>query len=176
MRKLILSLAMASAVCAVAMTVTGAYAQHKTDVPDQMPFDIPFGNSITADHAAKVVQAVIAEAKKPGRNWKFAITVVDPSGELVYFYKMDGTQAASVGISQGKARTAARYRRASGIFFNIANSPNGAWVGTLDPQLVASHGGFPLIEGGKLIGAVGCSGATGDQDGVACKVGADTVK
>jgi uncharacterized protein GlcG (DUF336 family) len=49
-------------------------------------------------------------------------------------------------------------------------------VGTLDPNLVASPGGYPLVEGGKLIGAIGCSGGTGDQDAVICKVGADMVK
>jgi len=61
-------------------------------VPDQMPFDIPYGNSITADRAADVVKAIVAEATKSPRNWKFAISVVDTHGELVYFYKMDSTQ------------------------------------------------------------------------------------
>jgi len=49
-------------------------------------------------------------------------------------------------------------------------------VGTLDPTLIASPGGWPLVEGGKLIGAVGCSGGTGDQDAVICKAGAEVVK
>jgi glc operon protein GlcG len=145
-------------------------------VPDQMPFDIPYGTPITADHAAQVVAAAVAEAKKAPRNWKLAISVVDPNGDLVYFYKMDQTQVASVGISQGKARTAARYRRASGLFFNVMQTPAGSYVATLDPALVASPGGIPLVEGGKIIGAIGCSGATGAQDEVACKAGADTVK
>ncbi|MBI4275511.1 MAG: heme-binding protein [Rhizobiales bacterium] len=145
-------------------------------VPDKMPFDIPYGNSITADRAAEVVKAVVAEAKKSPRNWKLAISVVDTSGDLVYFYKMDGTQVASVTISQGKARTAARYRRPSQVFFNVMQTPAGAYVPSLDPALVASPGGVPLIEGGKVIGAVGCSGATGEQDGVACSAGASSVK
>jgi uncharacterized protein GlcG (DUF336 family) len=118
----------------------------------------------------------VEEAKKSPRNWKLAIAVVDPNGDLVYFYKMDQTQVASIAIAQGKARTAARFRRPSGAFFNLMQTPAGAYASTLDPTLVASHGGFPLIEGGKVIGAIGCSGATGDQDGVACKAGADTVK
>jgi uncharacterized protein GlcG (DUF336 family) len=165
-------------VFALALTLAGpAFAQQPAaPVPDQMPFDIPYGPSITVEKARQVVAAAVAEATKSPRNWKLAITVVDPSGELVYFYKMDQTQIASIAISQGKARTAARFRRPSGAFFNIANTPNGSWVGTLDPTLVASHGGFPLVEGGKIIGAVGCSGATGDQDGVACKAAADTIK
>jgi glc operon protein GlcG len=145
-------------------------------VPDAMPFDVAYGTSITADRAAEVVKAAVAEAKKSPRNWKLAIAVVDTNGDLVYFYKMDGTQIASVGIAQGKARTAARYRRPSEIFFNQMQTPAGAFYATLDPTLVASPGGIPIIEGGKVIGAIGCSGATGAQDAVACKAGAETVK
>ena len=146
-------------------------------VPDQMPFDIPYGNSITADRAADVVKAIVAEATKSPRNWKFAISVVDTHGELVYFYKMDNTQYGSVTISQNKARTAARLRRPTQIFNNAMQTPAGAYVATLDsPPPTASPGGIPPVEGGKIIGAVGCSGATGDQDAVACKAGADTVK
>jgi len=167
------------AVCAALGYGAQAQAQQlaaPAQVPDQMPFDIPYGPSITADRAAQVVAAVVAEAKKSPRNWKLAIAVVDPSGELVYFYKMDQTQAASIAIAQGKARTAARFRRPSGAFYNLMQTPAGAFAPTLDPTLVASLGGFPLVEGGKLIGAIGCSGPSGDQDGVACKAGADTVK
>ena len=153
-----------------------ARAQAPAAVPDQMPFDIPYGPSISADKAAQVVAAAVAEAKKSPRNWKLAIAVVDPNGDLVYFYKMDQTQVASIGIAQGKARTAARFRRSSGAFFNLMQTPAGAFAPTLDPTLVASLGGLPIVEGGKIIGAIGCSGATGAQDEVACKAGADTMK
>jgi glc operon protein GlcG len=130
-----------------------------------------------ADRAAEIVKAVVAEATKSPRNWKLAITVVDTHGELVYFYKMDNTQMASVTISQNKARTAVRFRRPTQIFSNLMQTPAGGYLATLDsPPPTASPGGFPLVEGGKIIGAVGCSGATGDQDAVACKAGAETVK
>ena len=146
-------------------------------VPDQMPFDVPYGLPITVDRAAQVVAAAVAEAKKSPRNWKLAIAVVDPAGDLVYFYKMDQTQAGSITIAQGKARTAARYRRPTEAFFNVMQTPAGAYVATLDAvPPTASPGGIPLVEGGKIIGAIGCSGATGAQDAVACKAGADTVK
>ena len=146
-------------------------------VPDQMPFDIPYGNSITADRAAELVKLVLAEATKSPRNWKLAISVVDTHGELVYFYKMDNTQMGSVTISQNKARTAARFRRPSQIFSNVMQTLTGNYIATLDsPPPTASPGGFPLVEGGKIIGAIGCSGATGDQDAIACKAGADSVK
>ena len=146
-------------------------------VPDQMPFDIPYGNSITADRAADIVKAVVAEATKSPRNWKLAISVVDTHGELVYFYKMDSTQQASVVISQNKARTSVRYRRPTQNINHVLQTPAGAYIITLEsPPPTGSPGGFPLIEGGKIIGAIGCSGATGDQDAVACKAGAETVK
>jgi glc operon protein GlcG len=142
--------------------------------PEQMPFATPYGTSITADRAVKVVDAVLAEARKHP-TWRFAISVVDASGDLVYFYRMDGTQLGSVLISQGKARTSVRYRRESRAFYNAYETGH-EYVHTLDPGLVASPGGYPLIEGGKIIGGVGCSGGTGDMDATVCKAGADTIK
>lgn len=141
--------------------------------PDKMPFDIPYGQSIGLEKAKQVMAAAEAEAKN--KNWKMNIAVVDTNGELVHFERMEGAQIASVTISINKARTAARYRRESRAFFNAFETGHG-YVATLDPTLVASPGGFPLVEGGKLIGAIGCSGGTGDQDAAICKVGADLVK
>ena len=141
--------------------------------PDAMPFDIPYGTSIGADRAKQLMAAAEAEAKR--RNWKMNIAVVDTNGELVLFERMEGAQIASGSISIGKARTAARFRRESRLFYNAYETGH-SYVGTLDPTLVASPGGFPLVENGKLIGAVGCSGGTGDQDAAICKVGADIVK
>ncbi len=142
-------------------------------VPDAMPFDIPYGVSIGLEKAKQVMAAAEAEAKK--RNWKMNIAVVDTNGELVHFSRMEGAQIASVPISIGKARTSARFRRESRLFFNAYETGH-AYTGTLDPTLIASPGGFPLVEGGKLIGAVGCSGGTGEQDAVVCKLGAEVVK
>jgi uncharacterized protein GlcG (DUF336 family) len=141
--------------------------------PDTIPFDIPYGISISGEKAKQVLAAAEAEAKK--RNWKLNIAVVDTNGELVHFLRMDGAQIGSVMISQGKARTAARYRRATQAWYNAYEGGH-SYIGTLDPTLIASPGGFPVVEGGKLIGAIGCSGGTGDQDAAVCKVGADTIK
>ena len=103
------------------------------------------------------------------------IAVVDPNGDLLHFVRMDGAQLASITISQNKARTAARWRRESRIFYNAYETGH-TYIGTLDPLLAASPGGFPLVEEGKIIGAIGCSGGTGDQDALICKVGADSIK
>jgi glc operon protein GlcG len=141
--------------------------------PEKMPFDIPYGMSIGLDKAKQVLAAAEAEAKK--HNWKMNIAVVDTNGEPVLFERMEGAQIASGSISIGKARTAARYRRESRLFFNAYEAGH-TYVSTLDPTLIASPGGFPLVEGGKVIGAIGCSGGTGDQDAAVCKAGADLVK
>jgi glc operon protein GlcG len=141
--------------------------------PEVMPFDIPYGQSIGLERAKQVMAAAEAEAKK--RNWKMNVAVVDTNGELVQFERMEGAQIASGSISIGKARTAARFRRETRVFFNAFETGHG-YINTLDPTLIASPGGFPLVEGGKLIGAVGCSGGTGDQDATVCKAGAEVVK
>ena len=141
--------------------------------PDAMPFDIPYGVSIGLERAKQVMAAAEAEAKK--RNWKMNIAVVDTNGELVHFSRMEGAQIASGSISVGKARTSARFRRESRLFYNGFETGH-PYIATLDPTLVASPGGFPLVDGGKLIGAIGCSGGTGDQDAAVCKVGAELVK
>jgi glc operon protein GlcG len=141
--------------------------------PDAMPFDIPYGMSIGLEKAKQVMAAAEAEAKK--RNWKMNIAVVDTNGELVMFERMEGAQIASGSISTNKARTAARFRRETRLFYNAYETGH-SYPGTLDPTLTASPGGFPLVEGGKLIGAIGCSGGTGDQDAAICKVGAELIK
>src|SRR3954447_17977541 len=169
------------AVCALLAVGSSAFAQAPAPAtppappsaggtPDAMPFDIPYGVSIGLDRAKQVMAAAEAEAKK--RNWKLAISVVDTNGDLVHFSRMEGAQIASGTISLGKARTSARFRRESRLFYNAYETGHG-YVSTLDPTLVASPGGFPLIEGGKIIGAIGCSRGTGDQDAGACKAGAD---
>jgi glc operon protein GlcG len=176
---------LAGALCATLLLVTSASAQAPVTstappaqpsaggTPDKMPFDIPYGQSIGAEKAKQVLAAAEAEGKK--RNWKMNIAVVDTNGELVHFLRMEGAQIASVNISIGKARTAARFRRESRVFYNAYETGH-PYVSTLDPTLIASPGGFPLVLDGKLIGAIGCSGGTGDQDATICKVGADALK
>jgi len=114
----------------------------------------------------------MAEAKK--RNWKMNIAVVDPSGALISFKRMDGAQLASIAIAEHKARVAARFRRDTKLLENAVNVAKLNYVLTLD-DVIASRGGIPLVEGGKLVGAIGCSGGTGSQDELVCKVGAAMV-
>jgi glc operon protein GlcG len=142
-------------------------------VPDKMPFDVPYGTPISLERAAAAVAAAVAEAKK--HDWKMNVAVVDSGGNLVAFQRMDGAQLASIQVSEHKARTAATFRRETKAFENAVQQNNYNYVMTLD-GVIASRGGIPLVEGGKLIGAIGCSGGAGSQDEAACKAGAATVK
>lgn len=119
--------------------------------------------------------AAYAEATK--RKWDaFCISVVGPSGDLVYFERMDNCQFASVTISQHAARAAARYRRPTLVWETlIGKGPYFNYLTTLD-DVIASRGGNPLIVDGKVIGAIGVSGGTGPQDDVLSKAGVAGLK
>jgi uncharacterized protein GlcG (DUF336 family) len=164
--------------CGVMMLAGKARAQtappaSPAPVPEVMPFVLPYGTPIGIDRAKQVAAAVIAEAKRhPG--WKEAVAVVGPAGELIYFEKMDDAQIAAIAIAQHKARVAATFRRPTQYFEEAINGGSPATL-TLD-GVVASRGGFPLVEAGKLIGAVGCSGGTGAQDALLCQAGAALMK
>jgi glc operon protein GlcG len=142
-------------------------------VPDKMPFNIPFGTPVDYAKAQEIIQAAIAEANK--RGWPEVFAVVDINGDLVAFARMDGAQLASIKIAEHKARTAARYRRPTLAFENAIQKFGFNYILTLD-DVIASRGGIPLIQDGKIIGAVGCSGGTGSQDQTLCEAAAGTMK
>ncbi len=137
-----------------------------------MPFNIPFGTPISAERAQSVIQAAAAEAAK--RGWPEDFAVVDTNGDLVAFMRMDGAQLASIAIAQHKARTAARYRRPTRAFEDAVQKFGFNYILSLD-DAIASRGGIPLVDGGKIIGAVGCSGGTGSQDEALCMAAAGTI-
>ena len=173
MRKLVIGFLVA---CALGMA-GGASAQQQPAaapeaVPEKMPFDIPYGGEINLDRANRLIDAAKAEARK--HNWKMAIAVVGPTGDLVAFQRIDGTQFASVTIAQDKAIAAARFRRPTKIFAD-AMAAGHAEILSLR-GIVASPGGFPLVESGRIIGAIGCSGGVAPQDAATCQAGAELVK
>src|SRR5262247_2738991 len=152
----------------------GGAALAQQPAPSPAPAPPPdYGPPITNEQAKTVAAAALAEAKK--NNWRMAFTIVGPAGELVYFEKMDGTQMASSEISQGKARTAAMYRRPTKVFADQYAAGNTAFT-TFPEKPVASEGGLPIIVNGKIIGAIGASGGTGQQDGLAAATGASAAK
>ena len=119
-----------------------------------------YGNSINTATAKKIAAATIAECAK--NQWNIAVAVVDTHGDLLYFERMEDTQYASNTIAIAKAKAAATYRRPTRAFADVINK-GGPATATL-PGVVASPGGNPVMADGRVIGAVGVSGVTGDQD------------
>jgi glc operon protein GlcG len=126
-----------------------------------------YGPSVTIATAKKVAAATLAECQK--NSWNVAVAVVDTHGYLVYFERMENTQYASVEIAIGKAKSAATYRRPTRAFADVINK-GGVATATL-PGVFASPGGLPITADGKVTGAVGVSGVTGDQDEQCAKAG-----
>ncbi len=174
MRIRIYTLALLGVALLVASEVRGQTPSNPLDVvPEVMPFDVPYGPPISLERAKAVIAATVAEAQK--RNWKVIVAVLDPGGHLVAFERMDGALLGSIPIAQHKARTSVIFRRESKAFENAIQLSNYHYVSTLD-GVIAARGGIPLIENGKLIGAIGVSGGTGSQDEVVAKVGAAVIK
>ena len=145
-------------VCGVLMLGAAATAQQVAPT-SPLPPTTPYGPPITLEQAKKAADAATAEATK--RNMKMAIAIVEPSGDLVYFHRMDGTQYASIHIALDKAKSAALFRRSSKDFLDrIAK-------GDMSPfalhGAVASAGGIPIALDGKIIGAIGTSGGADDE-------------
>jgi glc operon protein GlcG len=138
-------------------------------VPDEIPFDTPYGPPISLDRAQAIIHAAVAEAKK--RNWKMNVAVVDSGGNLVAFQRMDGAMLASIQIAEHKARAGATFRRPTKIFEDAVNLKHLNYVLAFD-GVIASRGGIPLIEDGAIIGAIGVSGGADSQDGIVSQAGA----
>src|SRR5215467_5413494 len=152
-----------SALAAASMLGASAHAQPPLQSPD-------YGVPISIDQAKEVAAAAQAEARRNG--WRMAVAVVDPGGYLIYFERADGTQNASVQLATAKARTAALFRRPSKVFADQFAAGNTGFMSFPDEaRPIASEGGLPIVINGRLVGAIGTSGGTGQQDGVAAAAG-----
>ena len=143
-----------------------------SSVSAQMPN--PYGAPINLESAKKAAAAAVAEARK--NNWTEAVAILDPGGALVYFEKMDGTPTGSVSVAIGKARSAALYKRPTKVWQDIV-AGGGAGLRILGLEnAVPLEGGLPLVMDGKIVGAIGLSGGSTDQDGQCAKAGVDALK
>jgi glc operon protein GlcG len=127
----------------------------------------PYGAPINTATAKKVAAGALAECQK--NKWRMAVAVVDTHGFLVYFEKIDDTQTASIKIAVQKAKASAMYRRPTRAFVD-AIAKTGPAVMTL-PGVVGSPGGMPILVNGAVIGGIGVSGGTGDEDEQCAKAG-----
>ena len=133
-----------------------------------------YGTPITSELAKKVAAAALAEARANG--WTMGAAIVDPAGILVYFEKIDDTQNASPRIAIDKARSAAMFKRPTkafqdsvekgGVFLRVMGLRGASFV----------EGGVPIVVNDKIIGALGVSGGTSEQDGQCCKAGLEAIK
>jgi glc operon protein GlcG len=138
------------------------------------PPAIPYGLPISTESAKKIAAAAIAEAAK--NHWRMAVAVVDSAGYLVYFERMQDTQLGSVDLAIEKAKTAALFRRPTKTFQDtVAGGGEGLRVLRLT-GVIPIEGGVPIIVDGKLVGAVGASGGSGDQDSHTAQSGATATK
>ncbi|HUV68916.1 MAG TPA: heme-binding protein [Terracidiphilus sp.] len=148
-----LILRVAGLICAAVVLASSLHAQQP----------VLYGNPIPLAKAKAVAAAALAEAGKNG--WLMAVTVVGPSGELVFFEKMDGTQIGSIDLSMAKARSAVLFKRPTKVFED-AVAAGGSGVRILKiPGAMPVDGGVPIVENGKIVGAVGVSGGQSSQDG-----------
>jgi len=164
------SLAVASAFVVLSVTAP-VNAQQQAPSP---PPTTPYGPPITLEAAKKVMVAAEAEATK--NNWAMAIAILDSTGHIVMLHRFDNTQYGSIPVSEDKARTALDFRRPSKVFEDLI-AQGGIGLRTLALRGAAPlEGGLPIVVDGKIVGAIGVSGATSQQDGQVAKAGADAAK
>jgi uncharacterized protein GlcG (DUF336 family) len=157
-----LKVALALSVAILCATLTSAQAP------------MSYGLSINAENAKKWRRQPSPKHARTSGRWRSRI--VDTAGELVYFERMDDTQVGSVDVAIAKARSAARFKRPTKAFQDVvAAGGEGMRILAL-PGAVPVEGGVPLMVAGKIVGAVGCSGGTSQQDGVCATAGANALK
>ena len=131
-----------------------------------------YGAPVTRENAKKAAAAAVAEAKK--NNWNMVIAVADPGGNLVYFEKMDGTATGPGTIAIAKARTAAMYKAPTKVFQERLAAGT-TYLLVLEGAMPL-EGGIPLVMDGKIVGAIGASGGSFQQDGQVATAGAGALK
>lgn len=133
-----------------------------------------YGAPITLEDAKRVAGSALEEARR--NSWKVAIAIVDIGGNLVYYEKIDDTSLGAANVSIAKARSAALFKRATKGFQDaLAAGGEGLRVLRLEGA-VPVEGGVPILIGGRIVGAIGVSGVTSQQDGVVAAAGANAVK
>lgn len=122
---------------------------------------------LTLEAAKKIAAAAEAEARK--NNWNVVIAVVDDGGHLVHLQRIDGTQTGSIDVAIGKARTSAAFKRPTKVFDELAKTRPS--ITSISPTAVLLEGGVPVVVGGQVVGAVGVSGVTSQQDAQIAEAG-----
>jgi len=164
----ILSLAL---MATVIVASAPALAQQPVSPP---PPQIPYGPPISLEQAKKVMAGAEAEAMK--NKWNVVITVLDSGGHVVALHRLDGTQLGSIEAARQKAYSAVLYRRPTKVFQDLV-AQGGANLRLLSLANASPlEGGIPIVVNGVIVGAIGVSGVTSEQDAQVAKAGADSLK
>ena len=156
------------------ITAASALAQAPAPQPATPPPPPPdYGAAITNDQAIKVMASAVAEAKK--NKWNVVITILDSGGQIVMINRLDGAQWGSVDISKEKARSSVALRRPTKALQDLI-AQGGANLRLLNIGYSVLEGGIPIVVGGKLIGGIGVSGVTSQQDAQIAQAGIDALK
>jgi glc operon protein GlcG len=131
-----------------------------------------YGPAITLEQAKKVMAGAEAEAKK--NNWPVVIAILDSGGNLVMLHRLDNAQWGSIDIAKDKARSAVALRRPTKALQD-AVSQGGANLRLLNIGYSVLEGGVPIVADGKIIGSVGVSGVTSQQDAQIAQAGIDAM-
>jgi uncharacterized protein GlcG (DUF336 family) len=157
--------------CALALSAGSALAQ--APAAPASAASPPYGAPITLDQAKRAMAAAELEAAK--NSWQVAITILDSGGNMIMFHRVDNAQLSATTVSEGKARTALQFKRPSKAL-DDAIAAGGAGMRLLAlKDITPLEGGLPVIVDGKIIGAIGVSGALSSQDAQVAKAGADAL-
>src|SRR4029079_702374 len=132
-----------------------------------------YGEPLSIAAAKKVMAA--AEAEATTNKWGVSIAIVDSGGNLPMLHRRDNAQLSSVRLAEEKARTAVEFRRPTKALEDaVAGGGVGLRVLTFGASL--AEGGVPIVNAGRIVGAIGVSGVASHQDAQVAKAGADAVK
>jgi len=158
--------------CALALSALAAFAPASAQEVESTKLP-PYGPAITLDQAKRVMAAAELEAAE--NTWQVAITILDSGGNLVMFHKVDNAQLSAIGVSEGKAQTALQFKRPSKDLDDaIARGGAGNRLLALK-DITPIEGGLPIVLEGRIIGAIGVSGAVSSQDTQVAKAGVDAL-
>jgi glc operon protein GlcG len=158
--------------CAFALSAGPVLAQQPS-APAPSVATLPYGPAITLEQAKRAMAAAELEAAK--NSWQVAITILDSGGNMIMFHRVDNAQLSATTVSEGKARTALEFKRPSKAL-DDAIAAGGAGMRLLAlKDITPLEGGLPVIVDGKIVGAIGVSGALSSQDAQVAKVGADAL-
>ena len=153
----------ATTLIALTIALTGPASSQTApaaSAPTASPQAPPYGAPIGMEAAQALIARAVAAAET--RNFRMAVAIVEPSGELVAFVRMDDTQYGSIYVAQKKATTAARYRLATSVMEERTLA--GRIVTLANDDSLPIAGGVPIVIDGKIVGAIGVSGAAAAED------------